>query len=184
MTVVDGGSNRGGYAMLASLRVGPTGRVFAFEPEPSNFERLQRRLRRFQNVTAVKEAISGSDGSATLNLDTFHAGHSLVRQPDTGRSTSVVTTTLDSFVARHGLAGIDVLKLDIEGSELEAIPGMKQLLSGSHRPVILCEVHAPIAPEQMVEGLRPFGYDCQLLDARMTGEPHEAPVHLIARPRS
>jgi FkbM family methyltransferase len=169
--------------MLASLRVGPTGRVFAFEPEPRNFERLQRRLRRFRNVTAVKEAIAGTNGSATLNLDTFHAGHSLVRQPATGRSTSVPTTTLDAFVEKHALSGIDVLKLDIEGSELEAVPGMAQLLSGDHRPVILCEVHSPIAPEQMVEALRPFGYDCELLDGRMTGEPHEAPVHLIARPR-
>ncbi|HKQ72067.1 MAG TPA: FkbM family methyltransferase [Polyangiaceae bacterium] len=183
MTVVDGGSNRGGYAMLASLRVGPTGRVFAFEPEPRNFERLERRLRRFPNVTAVRQAITGTNGSARLNLDTFHAGHSLVRQPATGSSSmSVPTTTLDAFVQQKALAGIDVLKLDIEGSELEAVPGMAGLLGGARRPVILCEVHAPITPEQMALALRPFEYECKLLDARMTGKPHEAPVHLMACP--
>jgi FkbM family methyltransferase len=182
MTVVDGGSNRGGYAMLASLRVGPTGRVFAFEPEPRNFEQLRRRLRSFPNVTPVQEALAGTDGTATLNLDTFHAGHSLVRQPPTGQAMSVPTTTLDSFAQRRGLDGIDVVKLDIEGSELEALSGMTKLLGGSRRPVILCEVHAPIMPEQMAEALRPHGYESRLLDARMTGQPHEAPVHLLARP--
>jgi FkbM family methyltransferase len=181
--VIDGGSNRGGYSILGSLGVGPAGRVFAFEPEPSNFERLRRILRDFPNVVPVPKAIGGEVGAAALKLDTFHAGHSLVRDVGLGKSVSVPVTTVDAFVAENRLPGVDVLKLDIEGAELDAVRGMAKLLCGERRPIILIEVHPPLTPEQLLAALDEHGYEGRLLDAPLTGNVHEVPVHLLARPR-
>jgi len=181
MLVVDGGANMGGYSMLASRRVGASGTVFAFEPEPRNFERLSRRMPSWRNVVVVPEAIAGYSGEASLHLDTFHAGHSL-RELRTDESVAVPVTTLDDFVRAHGLPGLDVVKLDIEGAELDAIDGMRMLLSGSRRPVIVCEVHPPITPEEIRDALAVSGYRSRLLDAELTGGAHEVPVHLLDEP--
>src|SRR5690349_15847530 len=62
--VVDGGANMGGFSLLASRRAGPSGRVFAFEPDPRNFARLAARLRRYANVEPVAKAISAASGQA------------------------------------------------------------------------------------------------------------------------
>lgn len=182
MMVIDGGANRGGFSMLASRRAGSSGRVFAFEPEPENFAILRKALRRLSNVTVVQKAIAGATGNATLKLDSFHAGHSLTNAVATDRGVTVPVTTLDDFVADNALPGLDVVKFDIEGAELDAIRGMKRILSSTRRPVIICEVHPPLLPENLRDALEPYGYRTEMLDSVMTGAPHDVPVHIIARP--
>jgi FkbM family methyltransferase len=183
MTVVDAGANRGGFSMLAARRAGTEGRVFAFEPEPDNFRRLRERLRRYPNVIPVAEAIAARSGEMSLRLDDFHAGHSLYHNVGGGAAIMVPVTSLDDFVAEHQLPGIDVIKLDIEGAEVDALAGMSQTLSRTGRkPVIVCEVHAPNRPEDFIEKLRPYAYTCTLLDAELTGTTHEVPVHVLAVP--
>jgi len=179
--VVDAGANRGGYSILASARIGPEGRVFAFEPEPRNFGKLAENMRPFPNVVPVQKAIGGVDGTAELNIDDFHAGHSLAGVRGTGRTVTVPLTTLDTFVEEQGLPGLDLLKLDVEGVELEALKGMDKILRCRRRPEILCEVHPPILPEQVIHAVDPYGYRCRLLDGRLTGRVHEVPVHVFAR---
>jgi len=183
MIVVDGGANMGGYSILASRRVGDEGRVFAFEPEPRNAARLRKRLRGYRNVEVVEKALSDSNGSATLHLDTSHAGHSLVLGAEARiDSVQVPVTTLDSFARDLSLPGFDLVKLDVEGVELQVIDGMTAALGSSRRPMILCEVHPPILPEEVVSRLEPFGYRCMTLDAPLTGSQHAVPVHLLAVP--
>lgn len=184
MIVVDGGANMGGYSILASRRVGDEGRVFAFEPEPRNAARLRKRLRGYGNVEVVEKALSDRNGSATLHLDTFHAGHSLVLGAESRiDAVQVPVTTLDSFARDMSLPGFDLVKLDVEGVELQVIDGMTAALGSSRRPMILCEVHPPILPEAVVSRLEPFGYRCMTLDAPLTGSQHAVPVHILAVPR-
>lgn len=184
MTVVDAGANRGGFSVLAARRVGASGRVYAFEPEVRNFEVLRKKMRHFPVVTPVQQAISDSVGEAVLHLDSFHAGHSLVGviagpAVDEAR---VAVTSLDAFVREQQLEGVDVVKLDVEGSELQAIAGMREQMAGPRPPFILVEVHAPNRPEDVIAAVTPFGYRCDMLDADLTGEPHRVPVHLFAKP--
>jgi len=184
MIVVDAGANRGGFSVLAAHRAGSSGRVFAFEPEARNFETLRRKMRRFPMVTPVQQAVSDSVGQATLHLDSFHAGHSLVgviAGPAVSEAT-VAVTSLDAFVREQGLPGLDVVKLDVEGAELQAIAGMRAQLAGPRPPVILCEIHAPNRPEDIIAAVTPYGYRCEVLDAALTGEAHRVPVHVLARP--
>lgn len=185
MIVVDAGANMGGYSVVASRRTGANGRVYAFEPEPRNFAVLTKRLANYANVTPVQKALSATDGTASLHLDTFHAGHSLVTLDDRVVATSITVpvTSLDSFIASVGERGIDVLKLDVEGVELDVLRGMQNLLGGSNAPVILCEVHAPNRPEDVIAVLQPYGYTSKMLDADLTGAAHDVPVHVLATPR-
>jgi FkbM family methyltransferase len=181
MIVIDGGANMGGYSILASRRVGKEGKVFAFEPEPRNAARLRSRLRGYENVVVVEKALSDADGSATLHLDTFHAGHRLVGGGNDGIRVPVVT--LDSFIRDLSLPGLDFVKLDVEGVELQVLDGMANVLRSSRRPVILCEVHPPILPEEIISRLEPLSYRCTILDAKLTGTEHAVPVHVLAVPQ-
>ena len=182
MLVVDGGANMGGYSLLASRRAGPAGRVFSFEPDPRNFARLAARVRRCANVRPIPKAIADKSGQSLLFLDTFHAGHSLVDGRVGERGILVEVTSLDDFVRELGLPGLDVVKLDIEGAELLALDGMQQLLRGARRPVILCEVHPPITPEELIAKVEAHGYRASVLDAELTGAVHAVPVHVLAVP--
>lgn len=180
MIVVDGGANLGGYTMLGSLRAGASGRIYAFEPEPDNFAQLVRRVRGMHNVVPVQKALGRQSGEAQLHLDRFHARHSLTR--DGSHTITVPVTTLDDFVRDERLDGVDVIKLDIEGAELEAIAGMSAVLTAARRPVVLCELHPPLAPEQFRDALAAHGYRSELLDAQFTGAVHHVPVHILATP--
>lgn len=183
MYVVDGGANMGGFSLLASKRAGATGRVFAFEPERRNFERLREKLRSYPNVIPVQSALSSTSGQAVLHLTSFHAGHSLVNDETAGGPTvTVPMTSLDDFVRQHSLPGLDVVKLDVEGVELEVLDGMQQIFSGSRRPTLLIEVHVPIRPEDVIAKLEPHGYRCHMLDAELNGSVHVVPVHVFGTP--
>ena len=182
MLVVDGGANMGGYSLLAARRAGAGGRVFAFEPDPRNFARLAARVRGLSNVQPVRKAIAAAGGESLLFQDTFHAGHTLVNGRVGGNGIAVEVTSLDEFVRQHGLPGLDVVKLDIEGAELLAVDGMQRLLRSERRPVILCEVHPPITPEEFIGKVSRFGYRARVLDAKLIGAGHDVPVHVLAEP--
>jgi FkbM family methyltransferase len=180
--VVDGGANMGGYSLLAARRAGRSGRVFAFEPDPRNFARLSARVRKLTNVQPVQKAIAAASGESLLFQDTFHAGHTLVDGRVGGDGIAVEVTSLDEFVRAGGLPGLDVVKLDIEGAELLAVDGMQQLLRGERRPVVLCEVHPPITPQEFIAKIGTFGYRARVLDARLDAGSHDVPVHVLAEP--
>jgi FkbM family methyltransferase len=182
MLVVDGGANMGGYSLLASRRAGAEGRIFAFEPDPDNFARLLKQVRHLANVQPVRKAIAATSGESMLFLDSFHAGHTLVDGRVGEHGISVDITSLDDFVRDYALPGLDVVKLDIEGAELLAIDGMQNLLRSARRPVILCEVHPPITPEEFISKMNEFRYRTRILDAKLTGAGHDVPVHVLSVP--
>ena len=76
MCVFDVGANIGYYTLLAARAVGPSGRVYAFEPEPHNFELLTRNVaeNRFTNVRAINAAVSNRVGVVRLHLDDANFG--------------------------------------------------------------------------------------------------------------
>ena len=130
MTVIDVGAHVGWYTLLAAKAVGPNGRVFAFEPEPMNYQFLARNVavNRCLNVETVRKAVSDHCGQSTLVLSASNpGGHYL----ETGRhqpgSIVVHTTTLDVFFEPYPNP-IHLLKLDAEGAELLVWRGMRQLL--------------------------------------------------------
>jgi len=129
MTVLDLGAAIGYMTLAAARLVGPQGRVIAFEPAPAAFQLLETNVERarLKNVTVVNKAISDKVGTVNLYISsTQPLANSLNTQrvrPDT--VVKVATTTLDEFL---GNTTVDVIKMNIEGSELLALKGMKRTI--------------------------------------------------------
>ena len=135
-TCVDVGANVGFYTLHMAKRVGARGRVFAFEPDPRNASRLRRNiaLNAFDAVVEVAEtAVSERDGRGTLHRsDDAHSGWgSLAPHREETTSMEVPTTTLDSFLDARGIDRVDLLKADVEGSEVELLRGAARSLAAS-----------------------------------------------------
>ncbi len=135
--VLDVGANIG----LFSLRHARAGaRVYAVEPHPEAFARLERNLAANglgQRVTALPCALGAAEGWARLRGGRATPLTRVI--PD--RSGAVRLRTLDALAAELGLARIDLLKLDVEGAEVEVLRGARRVLPMVERLVL--EVHAP-----------------------------------------
>ena len=136
MCVFDVGANIGYYTLLAARAVGPSGRVYAFEPEPHNFGLLTRNVaeNRLTNVRLVNAGVSNRAGVVRLHLDDGNFGaHSFEAgsvRSSSGRSVEVETVRLDDFAdeARAFDAGV-LVKIDVQGAEALVVDGGRRLLA-------------------------------------------------------
>jgi FkbM family methyltransferase len=127
-TVVDVGAGMGDFTVHAA-RLCPQGRVYAFEPLPESFARLEEHLRinGVTNVRAFPEAIAAADGALALYTVTGLSGQHRTAGDGTGRSgpaIAVKATTLSAAFERLAIARCDFLKIDCEGAEFEILLGL------------------------------------------------------------
>ena len=157
MTVFDVGANVGYYTLLFAKAVGPSGRVFAFEPGPGNFAFLRRHieLNQIGNVSLVEAAASHQTGETR-----FECAQSMGHISKAGKTT-VRTVRLDEFPTT------DLIKMDIEGGEIDAIPGAARILS-EKRTTWLIALHDS---EQCLGAFRSAGYRVQNLDGHALVTP-------------
>ena len=148
MTVIDVGANQGFYSLLAARGVGPTGRVLAFEPVRSEFEKLQRNaaVNGYTNISAENRAVGAAEGETEFHVAEGGFGTFSSRKPlaDDLRAlrqkvVKVGLTTLDAAAEKAGLARCDLVKIDVEGGELEVLRGAERLLA-RFRPLVMCEI--------------------------------------------
>jgi FkbM family methyltransferase len=159
MTVLDIGAHHGLYTLLASKRVGSTGKVVAFEPSARERTRLLRHLRlnNSHNVTLEPMALGSEAGEADFFLvDYFEDACNSLRPPTVHSTTHRVRVPvfrLDDVLEKLGVRTVDFMKLDVEGAERDVLAGAPRLLTSSPRPLILVEV----------SDLRtsPWGYDAR-----------------------
>ena len=142
--MLDIGANVGYYTLLAARLVGPSGMVYAFEPERSNFQLLVENitLNRYRNVVPVEKAVSNTCGRTELFLDPENFGaHSLSPQCCDTRSkpVTVETVTLDNFLRRTHDMHVDVIKIDVQGAEGLALEGARQMLAANPQLTIFME---------------------------------------------
>jgi FkbM family methyltransferase len=153
MTVVDAGANVGYFSLLFARWVGPTGRVYAFEPDPGNFNLLERNIKRngYGNVTAVPMALSRESGRRKFSRSSHNfADHCLGEGLGKRELLEVEVVRLDDFFADIPKK-VDFLKLDIQGAEFAAIDGARELLRANPEIVLLTEFWP--------DGMRRFGDD-------------------------
>jgi FkbM family methyltransferase len=181
--VYDVGANIGFFSLLAARLAGPSGVVEAFEPVPRAAAALRRNvaLNALTNVRVHEVAVGARDGSGTL-LITGQASCSHLadrgRHPDTRETAAVRVVALDALVQRGQLPPADVIKIDVEGSELAVVQGMAELLRRSG-PVLVCELHA--TNREFVALMADAGYELENLDGPdPIGEAGH--VHVLARP--
>jgi FkbM family methyltransferase len=144
MTVLDIGAHHGIYSLLASRRVGPNGRVVAFEPSPRERSALRRHLRlnRARNVQVEALAVGESSTQAELFVaDLRNDGCNSLRPPGVATErVPVRVVRLDDWLPEHKLPPVDFVKLDVEGGELAVLQGASASFQSGFRPIILAEV--------------------------------------------
>jgi FkbM family methyltransferase len=204
MVVLDGGANEGLYSLYAARRVGPRGAVLAVEPSTREFSRLLANieLNRLRNVEGMRVALGSRGGDARLAVaQTQHSGMNALDPQASGQSPApwteshetVRVETIDEIVAQRGLQRLDLVKLDIEGSEADALAGARAAIS-CFRPIILLEVEeARLASQgrtrnELVRALGELGYDLWVFDdhsaqLRPAELPAEPDGNAIAAPR-
>jgi FkbM family methyltransferase len=133
--VLDVGANIGYYTLLFSRLIGERGFVFAFEPDPANFQLLGRNLEinGSKNVSAVPLAVGDKDGPGRLFLCGDNPGDHRMHDGGEGRpAVAVQCVSLDEYFRRHtGL--FNFLKIDVQGSEWAVFQGMRNLLAKHDR---------------------------------------------------
>ncbi len=123
---LDVGALHGVFA-LVFMALNPDGLVYAFEPHPASFAILQRNCASFRNITPIQAALSSSKGEIMMREEW---GIHLVAAEE---GVPVPTVTGDSY------RDADLIKIDVEGYELEVLRGLKKTLAS--RPALLIEVH-------------------------------------------
>lgn len=143
--VVDIGANIGYYSLMAAKKA-PAGHIYSFEPVRNNLEKLERNIS-LNGVTVIhpiKAAISNISGSTTVYVSADdNSGMSGLRSAEnfSGESEIVKCFALDDAVTEYNLPKIDLIKIDVEGSEVNVLQGMKNTRS-QQKPVLLIEVSA------------------------------------------
>ena len=144
-TFLDIGAYHGVYSVVAGKSVTNRGRVIAFEPSPRDRRRLTLHLRwngiRCARVEpfAVSSTASETSFFQVVSGDPTRNGLKPPASQDSVAKITVKAISLDQYVAETGLERVDVMKLDVEGGELEVLRGAAGMFE-RFRPILICEV--------------------------------------------
>jgi FkbM family methyltransferase len=160
---VDVGANEGVYTH-AFARTGA--QVEAFEPEPGCLAVLKAYERRHPNVRAHAEALGAGDGLATLHVPLHDGvpitGHATLEAPmESGERYEVKVRPLDAFT----LANVAVIKVDVEGRELDVLQGARETIE-RWRPTLVLEIeqrHIGRPVREVFDTVRRLGYEGSFL---------------------
>ena len=122
---IDIGAHVGFFSILYRLATGPEGMVFAFEPLPETFSRLQNNLafNEFSNVHPIPLALSDRCGVETFHINPQNEGESTLLARGNSASCKVNVSTLDTCFAEGFSQRPRLMKLDVEGVELRVLQG-------------------------------------------------------------
>jgi FkbM family methyltransferase len=138
MTVIDVGAHIGYFTRICAERVGRDGHIYAFEADAENYSLLKRNTAAYANVTLVPLAVSSHTG----NIDFYHLPestgcHSTLAPEGASVKSTVPATTLDLFIGEKVRRPVDLIKMDIEGGEWEALKGMTRVLAQERLSLII-----------------------------------------------
>lgn len=156
--VYDLGANAGFYAVIAARAVGPSGKVFAFEPTPQLAARIQENAskNKLKNVEVIQVAVSNTDGEVNFGIVGALSVENSIRSANED-STRVSSLRVDTFCNDH--LPPNLMLIDIEGAEIDALHGALKTIQ-KHRPIIMVEVHwlGTAFTDFVKQSLSPLGY--------------------------
>ena len=145
MTFVDIGAFHGIYSLVAARRLGGQGRAIAFEPSATERRRLKLHLRMngFRSVRVESFAVGAlntkSEFFAIVDGDTTRGGLRPPASSDRVKQLLIQVVPLDQYLLNDPVHRVDVIKLDVEGGELDVFRGATRMLAET-RPIMICEV--------------------------------------------
>lgn len=142
-TAVDVGSCFGTYMLSMRREVGESGKVYAFEPDPTNSDFIRQTIRKngFENVELVQAALFASTGEKSFYRHP-HAGKGTVRKRPVAEymeEQQIRTISLCDFLEERKIDKVDFVKLDIEGEEANVIKSLDSCITDIG--TIVVEVH-------------------------------------------
>jgi FkbM family methyltransferase len=145
-TFYDIGANVGFFTVIAAKLVGSVGKVYAFEPDKHNAAAVRHnvKLNNFNNISVWEKAVADTSGKGELLLARYSGGHTLSvidRPRDLAGSTTVKVVSIDDLIEQQQLTPPTVVKIDVEGAEIEVLWGMLQTIK-KYQPTIIYEVDA------------------------------------------
>jgi FkbM family methyltransferase len=168
MTVLDIGANIGFYTRFLSKLVGETGVVYAFEPDQLNFERMRANTQGLQNVKLVQAAVGSTTQKLKLYVsDDMNVDHHTYDNGESRRTVEVDCVALDDYLAT--VRTVDLVKIDIQGFDCEAIRGARELLKRSSSVKLLGEFwpfglkNSGTLPSIYLQLLKDLGFSVELL---------------------
>ncbi len=148
-TIFDIGGNRGRAAEFLLHRF-PDAMVHCFEPNPEALAQLRTKLQQHDRARIHPVAVSSSDGTTTFHQGARDDVSSLYPRNSTGHryfradldmkaTTEVETASLDTFCAEQNIASVQLMKIDVQGGELEVLLGGQNRLAANTFDVIVAE---------------------------------------------
>jgi len=183
MVIIDAGANIGTRSLICGKRVRPGGMVHAFEPMRQTYALLRRNVARNElgdvirvNRMAVLDRtgqmvrfIQEPRHSDMARVDVRDG--SVLQGEDGLMSDEVQSVALDGYVESNDIQRLDLVKLDIEGSESKAFSGCRRMLL-RFRPTVICEFNGPLlrrmgsCPRDLWEAFKGLGYGFYTYNAR------------------
>jgi FkbM family methyltransferase len=139
MTVLDIGANIGFYSIFFSTLVGDKGRVYAIEPDPINFSHLIKSTHGHKNIISLQKAVGEVTGKLRLYYsEELNVDHQTYDIGEGRKYFEVDSISLDEYFSSD--KNIDLVKIDIQGFDFQAMKGMKEILERSEHMMILGEL--------------------------------------------
>jgi FkbM family methyltransferase len=140
------------------LRSFPSAKFYLFEPNPDLTRRLTSLFTAMSNVSITETALSDRNARARLNIVPRHSAISTLSSTQNAGAIGidVELQTGDHFLSTHSESAPDLIKIDVEGHEVEVLQGCQKLIA-THKPVIIFE-HLFLSDDSL-KSLVPPGYD-------------------------
>jgi FkbM family methyltransferase len=186
MSVLDIGGNIGFMALLAARLVGPEGNVTVLEPVPGNTEIVRGNAARngFDHVRVLPIAASDEDGRGRMYVSRVSAFSRLTTtNVPTGadHEIDVEVARVDTLIDNGVIPVPDLVKVDVEGAEIDVVNGMRETLA-RHRPLVILEVHD--TNRDYAELMAQLDYRVVNLDEDVPVELGHRNAHTLASPTS
>jgi FkbM family methyltransferase len=142
--IVDAGANVGQTAKIMSLYF-PKASIYSFEPVASTYRQLTLELGKSRNVECIPKALGASRGREIIRLRKNTELNTLAKgnAPGTdltGEEEEIEIVTLDEFCSSRGIPHLDILKMDVQGWELNILRGGSDLIKNRRIHYVYSEV--------------------------------------------
>jgi len=145
---IDVGSNIGIWSLVAGKSVGPTGKVFSFEPNPATFEKLKENvsLNNFEEIIEISQiAVSDKNDIVNFSCEIEH-NNSAISNINNSKNIKVKTVSLDSIFYDLEIRG---MKLDTEGYEMKVLRGALNIIK-RFQPFLIIEFNTTLLPSKFL----------------------------------
>lgn len=166
--IFDIGSNTGIFSLSAAA-VNSNCKIYAFEPVNYNYEILLKasQRNRFNNIFLEPHAVSDSFGKKEITVEkgvvNYMNSLSLDRLKDNIESIDIETIRLDEFIESNSISNVDLIKIDIEGHEINALEGMGGFID-NYEPKIIIEIIDELESRKIIDFAKTHKYSLEKIN--------------------